>query len=214
MEPTAIGNAVIWHRRAKSEEWLWDWEISFRVDCPPHHFPLPRKHSLRRTCFVRGTSTPHIFKGGSWVRAPVSSLPVSLPSLRQERSLVWEMQWAAGVGQDAVSQPRNFVVAVHFECVLSLLTREIPQDTQGLCREASRVSAALLWLNESPSRGRINRTSTWFYQMQALSHYLGLSLNNWYFEFVWFITKGLRAHMENTKRGCPSLALVWWWFNH
>ena len=84
MEPTAIGNAVIWHRRAKSEEWLWDWEISFRVDCPPHHFPLPRKHSLRRTCFVRGTSTPHIFKGGSWVRAPVSSLP---PAFSQTRAV-------------------------------------------------------------------------------------------------------------------------------
>lgn len=78
------------------------------------------------------------------VELELQSPAYHLPSLRQELSLLWEMHSAAGEEQDAVCQPRNLVVAVRFERVLSSLTRDTHQDTQGLCREASRVPTALL----------------------------------------------------------------------
>ena len=206
MEPTAIGNAVIWHRGAKSEERLWDWEISFRVDRPPHHFPTPRKHSLRRTCFMRGTSTPHIFKGGSWVRAPVSSLPPAFSQTRAVTPLGDAVGSRSGAGCSAPgTEPRG-------RCALwacSQPTHERFPRTHRASAGRPAVSTALLWLNESPSRGRINRTSTWFYQMQALSRYLGLSLNNWYFEFVWFIScnQGAQSSHGKYKKKMPFTSL-------
>lgn len=83
------------------------------------------------------------------VELELQSPACHLPSLRQELSLLWETHSAAGVEQGAVRHPRKLVVAVRFERVLSSLThsahsREIFTRTQGPCRGASRVSAALL----------------------------------------------------------------------
>lgn len=66
--------------------------------------------------------------------------PYSQPSLRQELSLLWKMNSAAGMELDAVNHPQYLVVTACFERILSSFMRDIHQDTQSLCREGSRLS--------------------------------------------------------------------------
>ena len=106
MELTTMGNADIW--RAELEEWLWGWENSFRADCPPYH-PHPRETQPKENLFCERNIYPSHFHTEE-VELELQLPRYSQPSLRQELSLLWEMNSAAGMEQDAVNHPRYLEV--------------------------------------------------------------------------------------------------------
>ena len=112
------------------------------ADCPPY-YPHPWETQPKENLFCERNIYPSHFHTEE-VELELQLPPYSQPSLRQELSLLQEMNSAAGMEQDAVNHPRYLVVTVRLERILSSFMRDTHQNTQSLCREGSRVSVALL----------------------------------------------------------------------